>query len=108
MMARWLKAVFRKEAALALLDRLVLSDAQWARMAPFVSGRSDTRGATGRDNRLFVEAVLWMVRTGAPWRDLLDAFGAWNSVFAGSAAGRQAGCGIGCLRRCRTTRTLST
>ena len=35
-----------------MLDRLVLSDAQWARMAPLVAGRSDTRGATGRDNRL--------------------------------------------------------
>ena len=64
-----------------MLDRLVLSDAQWARMAPLVAGRSDTRGATGRDNRLFVEAVLWIVRTGAPWRDLPDAFGAWNSAF---------------------------
>ena len=64
-----------------MLDRLVLSDAQWARMAPLVAGRPDTRGATGRDNRLFVEAVLWIVRTGAPWRDLPDAFGAWNSAF---------------------------
>ena len=64
-----------------MLDRLVLSAAQWARMVPLVAGRSDTRGATGRDNRLFVEAVLWIVRTGAPWRDLPDAFGAWNSAF---------------------------
>ena len=36
---------------------------------------------TARDNRLFLEAVLWRVRTGLPWRDLPSAFGTWNSVF---------------------------
>ena len=34
-----------------------------------------------KDNRLFVEAVLWIVRTGSPWRDLTPLFGNWNSVF---------------------------
>jgi putative transposase len=37
--------------------------------------------STGRDNRMFVEGVLWIVRTGSPWRDLPEAFGDWNSVF---------------------------
>ena len=37
-------------------------------------------GSTGRDNRMFVEGVLWIVRTGSPWRDLPDVFGEWNSV----------------------------
>jgi transposase len=44
-------------------------------------GRPDQRGSTGRDNRMFVEGVLWIVRTGSPWRDLPEAFGEWNSVF---------------------------
>ena len=35
----------------------------------------------GRDNRMFVEGVLWIVRTGSPWRDLPEVFGEWNSVF---------------------------
>ena len=64
-----------------MLDRLVLSDAAWERMAPLIIGRPDQKGSTGRDNRMFVEGVLWIVRTGSPWRDLPEAFGDWNSVF---------------------------
>ena len=63
------------------MDRLVLSDAAWERMAPLIIGRPDQKGSTGRDNRMFVEGVLWIVRTGSPWRDLPEAFGDWNSVF---------------------------
>jgi putative transposase len=63
------------------LDRLVLSVTAWERMAPLVIGRPDQQGSTGRDNRLFVEGVLWIVRTGAPWRDLPEIFGDWNSTF---------------------------
>jgi transposase len=63
------------------MERLVLSDAAWERMAPLIIGRPDQKGSTGRDNRMFVEGVLWIVRTGSPWRDLPEAFGDWNSVF---------------------------
>jgi len=66
---------------LSVLERLVLSDRQWQRIAPLIIGRPDQRGTTGRNNRMFVEGVLWIVRTGAPWRDLPEAFGEWNSVF---------------------------
>jgi transposase len=49
--------------------------------ADLIIGRPDQKGSTGRDNRMFVEGVLWIVRTGSPWRDLPEAFGDWNSVF---------------------------
>ena len=62
-------------------DRLILRDAQWDRLSAHIIGDARSRGSSGRDNRLFVEAVLWIVRTGAPWRDLPEAFGSWNSVF---------------------------
>jgi transposase len=66
---------------LGVLDRLVLSDMAWERMAPLFIGRPDQKGSTGRDIRMFVEGVLWIVRTGSPWRDLPEVFGEWNSVF---------------------------
>ena len=61
--------------------RVVLSDDQWGRIAPHIIGDERTRGSSGCDNRRFVEAVLWLVRTGVPWRDLPEEFGSWNSVF---------------------------
>jgi transposase len=63
------------------LNRLVLKDEQWERIAPLLPGKAGDPGRSGSDNRLFVEAVLWMVRTGAPWRDLPEMFGHWNTVF---------------------------
>jgi transposase len=63
------------------LDRCVLSDAQWERVAELLPGKHGDRGRSGRDNRLFLEAVLWIVRTGSPWRDLPGGFGNWFSVW---------------------------
>lgn len=61
--------------------RLLLRDDQWVRIEPLLQGKAGDRGRTGADNRLFVEAVLWIARTGVPWRDLPPEFGTWNSVF---------------------------
>lgn len=66
---------------MGVLDRLILSDEQWERMSGHILGRPESRGSTGRDNRMFVEGVLWIVRSGAPWRDLPEEFGSWNSTF---------------------------
>ena len=61
--------------------RLSLRDDQWERMAPHLPGKCGDPGRSGADNRLFVEAVLWLARTGSPWRDLPGVFGNSNSVF---------------------------
>ena len=63
------------------MDRMVLRDDQWERIARLVPGKVGDPGRSGANNRLFVEAVLWIVRVGAPWRDLPQDFGHWNSVF---------------------------
>ena len=61
--------------------RLLLNDAQWERIAPLLPGKDGDPGRSGADNRLFIEGVLWLVRVGAPWRDLPEAFGKWGSVW---------------------------
>src|SRR3954467_13476594 len=66
------------------MERFVLTDAQWAKMEPLCLGKPGDPGRSGTDNRRFVEAVLWVVRTGSPWRDLPPSFGHWNSIFTRS------------------------
>lgn len=61
--------------------RLVLSDYQWEIIKPLLPGRVGYPGGRAVDNRLFIEAALWIGRTCAPWRDLPEIFGRWNSVF---------------------------
>jgi transposase len=58
-----------------------LTDAQWKRIEDLVPGKPGDPGRTGNDNRLFVDAIVWMARTGTPWRDLSPSFGKWNSVW---------------------------
>jgi transposase len=65
---------------LGVIERLILSDAAWERMAPLIIGRPDQKGSTGRDNRMFVEGRA-VDRACGLWRDLPEAFGDWNSVF---------------------------
>jgi transposase len=72
-------------------DRTLLSDADWAVLAPLLPGRAGYRGVTAADNRRFVEAVLWVGRTGLPWRDLPPHLGAWHRVFVRFTRWRQAG-----------------
>jgi transposase len=50
-------------------------------LKPHLPGKISDAGATAKDNRMFLEAVFWRVRTGSPWRDLPPAFGHWNSQF---------------------------
>ena len=62
------------------MDRFVLTDAQWAKMEPHCLGKPGDPGWSGTGNRGFLEAVLWIVRTGSPWRDLPAHFGNWSTV----------------------------
>ncbi len=57
-----------------------LREDRWARIAPLLPGRVGPVGGTARDNRLFVEAVLYRYRTGVPWRDLPERFGDRENV----------------------------
>jgi transposase len=63
------------------MRRYELSDDEWNRIERLLPGRVGDPGGHGEDNRLFVNAVIWIARSGAPWRDLPERFGLWNSVF---------------------------
>ena len=63
------------------MERFCISDHQWAKMEACCLGKISDPGRSGGDNRLFLEAVLWIARTGSPWRDLPALFGKWNTVF---------------------------
>jgi transposase len=58
-----------------------MTDAQWAKLEPLCLGKATDPGRSGRDNRLFVEAVLWIARNGSPLRDLPEVFGNWSTAY---------------------------
>jgi transposase len=63
------------------LSRHALSDDQFARIEHLLPGRPSHVGRNSdKGNRLFVEAVIWKLRTGAPWRDLPERFGDWKNT----------------------------
>src|SRR5262245_56963226 len=61
--------------------RHAISDENWERIKHLLSGQPGDPGVTAKDNRLFVDAVLWIAKTGSPWRDLPERFGKWGSVW---------------------------
>jgi transposase len=63
------------------MRRHEMTDDHWERIKDFLPGQPADPGVTAQDNRLFVNAVLWIAKTGAPWRDLPARFGLWNSVW---------------------------
>lgn len=63
------------------MRRYAIRDDQWERVKSLLPGKPEDPGQTANDNRLFIDAILWIGRTGAPWRDLPERYGKWNSVF---------------------------
>ena len=69
----------REENSLA---RKMLSDQQWARLSPALQGDPSKGGRPPlQANRVTVEGILWIARTGSPWPDLPAEFGNWNTVY---------------------------
>jgi len=64
-----------------MLPRHALTDKQWNQIQGLLPGKPGDPGRSGEDNRLFVDAVLFIAKTGVPWRDLPERFGHWNSVW---------------------------
>ena len=73
------------------MDRKMLRDDQWARIEQLLPGKATDRGVTAKDNRRFVEAVLWIMRTGSPWRDLPAELVHWHRTFVRFSRWREKG-----------------
>jgi transposase len=63
-----------------MVKRYELSDAQWERIKDLLPGKAGDPGRSGKDNRLFVNGVLWVLRSGAHWHDLPERYGKWKSL----------------------------
>ena len=63
-----------------MIHRHDISDKAWALIEPHMLGQKGQWGRVAEDNRRFINAVFWILRTGAPWRDLPPEYGNWNSV----------------------------
>jgi putative transposase len=63
-----------------MVKRYELSNEQWRRIEDLLPGKKSDPGRSGEDNRLFVNAVLWVLRSGARWSDLPERYGKWKTV----------------------------
>lgn len=63
-----------------MVKRYELSESQWERICALLPGKIGDPGRSGNDNRAFVNAVLWVLRSGARWSDLPDRYGKWKSA----------------------------
>lgn len=57
-----------------------ISDRAWANIEKLLPGSKGSVGRPSADNRLFINAVFWILRTGAPWRDLPPDLGDWKNT----------------------------
>jgi len=57
-----------------------ISDKLWERLSPHLPGKAGTVGGPASNNRLFINALFWILRTGAPWRDLPPDLGDWKNT----------------------------
>lgn len=58
-----------------------ISDKIWELLSPLLPGQAGQWGGISEDNRRFLNGVFWVLRTGAPWRDMPPVYGNWNSVY---------------------------
>jgi len=63
------------------LHRHDITDKAWELLSPHLPGQAGQWGGRAKDNRLFINAVFWILRAGAPWRDLPPEYGKWGTVY---------------------------
>lgn len=74
-----------------MIRRHELSDQEWSEIADFFPPRPPKRGGRWKDDRTLLNGVFWRLRTGAPWRDVPDRYGPWQTVYHRFNSMRKAG-----------------
>ncbi len=91
-----------------MTHRYALRDDQWERIKDLLPGRFGSVGVTARNNRLFVEAVLYRYRAGMPWRDLPERFGHYRKIHTRFRRWCKTVSGSGCSKLSPLTPTTNT
>lgn len=73
------------------MSRGDLSEEGWTAISPMLPPEQGRWGRPAQDNRRYVNGMLWVLRTGAPWRDLPEKYGNWNSIYRRFLRWRDAG-----------------
>lgn len=73
------------------MRRHELTDEQFKKIENMLPGRECHAGVTAKDNRIFINGVLWIFKTGAAWRDLPERYGHWKNVHRRFARWSKAG-----------------
>jgi hypothetical protein len=76
-----------------------LTDAQWAALRPLPPPQRPATGRPNKDHRLILEAIIWLDRTDAPWRDLPCQYGPWKTVASRFYRWRRQGVSTTCSPR---------
>jgi transposase len=59
-----------------------LTDDQWTKLEPYLPPQKPATGKPNHDHRTIINGILWRLRTGAPWRDLPERYGSWQTVYS--------------------------
>jgi transposase len=73
------------------MKRYELTDTEWERLAPLLPSQRPATGRPAHDHRTIINGILWILRTGAPWRDLPERYGQWTTVYQRFRRWQQAG-----------------
>ena len=90
------------------MSTVELPNDQWSKVLEFLQSCPDLYVGQETDCRQFIEAVLWMSRSGAQWRLLPECYGNWNSIYKRSHAGATKESGKGCINNSFRTQTWRT
>lgn len=73
------------------MRRHELTDEQWDHLEPLLPPQRPSTGRPSKDHRTILNGILWILRTGAPWRDLPERYGSWQTVYSRFRRWQQAG-----------------